>query len=210
MPFQVQCTEEQPDTSSPLGNYLQINHPTAYMKVDLNYLLPFVWFLLLQRAAQNSPFFHFSLGKVLFLLFLCVTFSWTSQDGKEHCQLWHKNLSCLFFFFSPVNPNIYHFCFLSLLFMSTELLSSLISKVWVRIFLSATDSSKSNNVLPCSCLYVVCSPHILALKMLDPISSTGNGHLQHACKLSVVCNLLIRSQIVYTSKILFLCSNYLL
>lgn len=228
MPFQVQCTEEQPDTSSPLGNYLQINHPTAYMKVDLNYLLSFVWFLLLQRAAQNSPFFHFSLGKVLFLLFLCVTFSWTSQnllllcwdnlknwklyskDGKEHCQLWHKNLSCFFFFFFPVNPNIYHFCFLSLLFMSTELLSSLISKVWVRIFLSATDSSKSNNVLPCSCLYVLCSPHILALKMLDPISSTGNGHLQHACKLSVVCNLLIRSQIVYTSKILFLCSNYLL
>lgn len=112
--------------------------------------------LLLQCAAQNSPFFVCSLGKVLFLLFLCVTFSWTSQnllllcwdnlnkwklyskDGKEHCWLWDKNLSC-FFFFPPVNPNIYHFSFLSLLFMSTELVSSLISKVWVRIFLSATD-----------------------------------------------------------------------
>lgn len=112
--------------------------------------------------------------------------------------------------FFPVNPNICHFSFLSLLLMSTELVSSLLSKVRVRIFLSVAELPKPNNVLPCSCLCVVCSPHVLALKILDPISSTGNGHLQHACKLSVLCNLLIRSQIAYTSKILLLCSNYLL
>uniref|UniRef100_A0A8C3MYI8 Enhancer of rudimentary homolog n=2 Tax=Thraupidae TaxID=400783 RepID=A0A8C3MYI8_GEOPR len=37
----------------------------------------------------------------------------------------------------------------------------------------------------------MCSPQTLALKMLDPISSTGNGHLQLACKLSVSHTILL-------------------
>lgn len=139
----------------PLGNSFQIYHPLAYMKVDLNDLLSFIWFLLLQCAAQNSPFFPLLIRKSLAPSFcLCnvfLNFPETAtamlRQNLKNWKLYSKEGNtatygiriCPVFFFSPVNPNICHFSFLLLHLMSTELVSSLISKVWVRIFLSAAD-----------------------------------------------------------------------
>lgn len=108
-----------------------------------------------QCAAQNSPFFPLLIRKSLAPSFcLCnvfLNFPETAtamlRQNLKNWKLYSKEGNtatygikiCPVFFFSPVNPNICYFSFLSLHLMSPELVSSLISKVWVRIFLSAAD-----------------------------------------------------------------------
>lgn len=59
----------------PLGNSLKINLPLAYMKVDLNDLVSLHDFCCYSVQLRIPLFFHFRLGKVLLLVFHCVTFS---------------------------------------------------------------------------------------------------------------------------------------